>query len=99
MEVDNLQDQLFDAISDVETALSSLGGVELEYMTTDEYTDTLDELRLMITTLNHITRTVDARVPVTPERAAAMREIEEQVKGYLRDMELGRSPTLGAPPP
>jgi hypothetical protein len=99
MEVEHLEDRLFDAISAVESALSSLGGVELEYMTSDEYADTLDVLQLMTATLDNITRTVDDRVPVTPERAAAMREIEEQVKGYLRDMELRRSATPEASPP
>jgi hypothetical protein len=77
MSFDHIQDQLFDAIADVEDALDSLGGAEVEYMTTDELSDVLDALRLTATGIRKFAKVITDRQPVSPEVERMLRKYEE----------------------
>jgi uncharacterized protein (DUF2342 family) len=80
MTFDHIQDQLFDAIADVEDALGSLGGAEVEYMTTDELSHALDALRLTATGIRNFANTVIDRQPVSPEVEQMLRKFEENFR-------------------
>jgi hypothetical protein len=77
MSFEHIQDQLFDAIADVEDALDSLGGAEVEYMTTDELSDVLDALRLTATGIRKFAKSITDRQPVSPEVERMLRKFEE----------------------
>ncbi|WP_319455281.1 MULTISPECIES: hypothetical protein [unclassified Mycobacterium] len=76
MTFDHIQDQLFDAIADVEDALDSLGGAEVEYMTTDELSHVLDVLGLTATGIRRFAKSIIDRQPVSPEVEQMLREFE-----------------------
>ena len=77
MSLDHIQDQLLHAIADVEDALGSLGGAEVEYMTTDELSNVLDALGVTATGIRKFAKAVLDRQPVSPELERALRELEE----------------------
>ena len=100
MSFEHIQDQLFDAIADVEDALGSLGGAEVEYMTTDELSDVLDALRLTATGIRTFAKVVVDRQPVSPELERALREIEETFRSrrhHPTRRECAGEPSISAP--
>jgi hypothetical protein len=80
MSFDHIQDQLFEAIADVEDALRSLGDAEVEFMTTDELSHLLDALGLSATGIRTFAKSINARQPVSPELEQMLRELEQSFR-------------------
>jgi hypothetical protein len=77
MDLEHLQDRLLDGISRVESSLASLGYVEVEYMTTEEFTDALQMLELVEVGIENFARRILDREPSSPAVEAAVRQFEQ----------------------
>ena len=80
MNSDFIEDQFFDAIDDVESALRSLGAAPVEHMTDGEVADVLDMLRWVAADMDSFARKISDRAPTSPELAEALRQIDDHFK-------------------
>ncbi len=91
MSFNHLEDRLFRAIDDAHSALNSLGGVQVEYMTTEEFTDALHLLQVMAVAIHGVADTATGRQPLSRELERALREIDDAWKGRCRNPRPGPS--------
>lgn len=83
MDLEHIQDEIHSAIEGVESALSSLGAMQVEYMSTREISDILWVLESTAREMEKFANRVTDRQPISPELAEALRKMEEDFRNRI----------------